>query len=140
MQVSDRICRPAPVTCKSAIRFGHEEIAKSEVLATFLPINGVDHFVESTSCPEDQGMHSRRRMPTALHVGPYSFFFSSSDRTEPVHVHVQRDGRKAKFWLNPVLLAKHAGFKKNELRRITRLVIQYEKLLIEAWNDFFFDT
>ena len=76
-------------------------------------------------------------MPTVLQVGPYSFFFSSSDRTEPVHVHVKRDRLKAKFWLDPVLLAKNAGFKENELRRITRLVGEYEKLLREAWNDFF---
>ena len=30
-------------------------------------------------------------MPTILRVGPYSFVFFSSDRGEPVHIHVKRD-------------------------------------------------
>ena len=29
--------------------------------------------------------------------GPYRFFFYASDRTEPEHVHVERDDRVAKF-------------------------------------------
>ncbi len=76
-------------------------------------------------------------MPTVLRSGPYSFFFRSSDRTEPVHIHVKRDRKNAKFWLDPATLAKNAGFNENELRRIRRLVVRYESALIEAWNDFF---
>ena len=76
-------------------------------------------------------------MPTVLRSGPYSFFFRSSDRTEPVHIHVKRDRKNANFWLDPATLAKNAGFNENELRRIRRLVIRYESALIEAWNDFF---
>lgn len=37
-------------------------------------------------------------------------FFASSDFSEPPHVHVQREKFVAKFWLNPVALAKNRGF------------------------------
>lgn len=46
-------------------------------------------------------------MPTVLRVSPYSFVFFSSDRGEPVHIHVKHDRRVAKFWLDPVELAKN---------------------------------
>ena len=47
---------------------------------------------------------------TVLTVGPYKFVFFSSDRGEPVHIHVKRDRHVAKFWLEPVELAKNLGF------------------------------
>ena len=36
-------------------------------------------------------------MPTVLRVGPYRFFFYASDRDEPIHVHVERDDKVAKY-------------------------------------------
>jgi hypothetical protein len=44
-------------------------------------------------------------MPAVLEDGPYSFLFFSSDGSEPPHVHVRRERRIAKFWLDPVVLA-----------------------------------
>ena len=35
--------------------------------------------------------------PTVLRSGPYRFFFFASDRAEPVHFHVARDDKTAKF-------------------------------------------
>jgi hypothetical protein len=43
-------------------------------------------------------------MPTVLRVGPYRFFFYAGDQGEPLHIHVEREGRIAKFWLDPVRL------------------------------------
>jgi hypothetical protein len=43
-------------------------------------------------------------MPTVLRAGPYRFFFYAGDREEPPHVHVERDEKVAKFWLDPVRL------------------------------------
>ena len=39
-------------------------------------------------------------MPTALRERGYRLFFYADDRTEPRHVHVQREARTAKFWLD----------------------------------------
>jgi hypothetical protein len=42
------------------------------------------------------------RVPTVHRDGPYRFFFYSADRNEPVHVHVERDASRAKFWLQVI--------------------------------------
>ena len=54
-------------------------------------------------------------MPTVLTVGPYRFVFFSSDGGEPLHIHVKRDRQIAKFWLEPVDLAKNVGFADHEV-------------------------
>ncbi len=76
-------------------------------------------------------------MPTVFRIGPYRFFFFSSDRAEPPHVHVARDDEEAKFWLKPVRLHSNDGFRSAELRRVTALVEDNEPRLVEAWNDYF---
>jgi hypothetical protein len=76
-------------------------------------------------------------VPRVLQVGPNSFRFFSSDRNESPHVHVVREGKIAKFWLRPVSEAKSHGFRRHELDRIMRLVVEYETDLIEAWYEFF---
>jgi hypothetical protein len=76
-------------------------------------------------------------MPTVLRIGPYSFVFFSSDRGEPPHIHVKRDRDVAKFWLEPVALAKNRGFPEHELNAIEALVIQHRQTLLEAWHDYF---
>ena len=36
-------------------------------------------------------------MPTVFKIGPYRFFFWSNDRSESIHVHVERENMVAKF-------------------------------------------
>ena len=44
-------------------------------------------------------------MPTVLRIGgPYRFFFFAGDRGELPHIHVEREDKLAKFWLDPVRL------------------------------------
>jgi hypothetical protein len=88
-------------------------------------------------CRKVGNLHEQRRMPTVMRIGPYSCAFFSSDRAEKVHVHVKRDRQIAKFWLDPVLLAKNRGFSKHELDRVATLVVQYQVQLLEAWYDYF---
>lgn len=76
-------------------------------------------------------------MPTILRVGPYRLFFYSGDGGEPPHIHVERDQHVAKFWLDPVRLARSGGFRAAELRTIADLIQQHRGLLLEAWNDHF---
>ena len=76
-------------------------------------------------------------MPSVLRDGPYDFVFFSADREEPIHINVKRDRQIAKFWLSPVSAAKNRGFKQHELDHISRLVMQYDRILIEAWHDYF---
>jgi hypothetical protein len=76
-------------------------------------------------------------MPTFLRDGPYRFFVYASDREEPRHVHVERESKVAKFWLDPVRLQRVGGFSRTEIIRIERLVRKHEQLLLEAWHDYF---
>lgn len=76
-------------------------------------------------------------MPTVHREGPYRFFFYSADRHEPVHVHVERDADRAKFWLDPVRLARSGGFSAAELREVERLVVANQQLLVGKWNEYF---
>jgi hypothetical protein len=78
-------------------------------------------------------------MPTVLRVGPYRLFFYSGDGHEPPHIHVERDGSVAKFWLEPVRLARSGEFGSAEIRAIGRIVSGHQAELLEAWNDFFGD-
>ena len=76
-------------------------------------------------------------MPTVHREGPYRFFFYSADRHEPPHVHVERDASRAKFWLDPVRLARSGGFGPAELQQVERLVTAQAQLLLKAWNEYF---
>ena len=75
--------------------------------------------------------------PTVLQSGPYRFFFFSSDRGEPPHVHTARDRKTAKFWLKPVRLEYSLGFAPNELNKISALVREHQAELLKAWHDYF---
>ena len=69
--------------------------------------------------------------------GPYRFFFYSSDRDEPRHVHVERDDAVAKFWLEPIRLQESTGFRRAELRRMERLVLANRGAILSAWDAYF---
>ncbi|HUP62413.1 MAG TPA: DUF4160 domain-containing protein [Thermoanaerobaculia bacterium] len=76
-------------------------------------------------------------MPTIKVIGQFRFFFSSSDGSEPPHVHVEHEGRVGKFWLDPVKLSKAGHLAEHQLRQIERLVISHRVEFIKAWHDFF---
>lgn len=78
-------------------------------------------------------------MPTVRYVGSYRLFFYASDRDEPPHVHVERENKKAKFWLDPVRLQNSGGFSRAEINRIQRLVEDNQEILLRGWNEYFTD-
>lgn len=79
-------------------------------------------------------------MPTVLRSGPYRLYFYSWDLNEPPHVHVDRDDRRAKFWLDPVALAAQSGVAPHEVRMIEALVHTHRGQLMKAWHDYFFKS
>ena len=76
-------------------------------------------------------------LPTVFRDGPYRFYFYSHEPNEPPHVHVDRDSDSAKFWLEPVTLARNLGFSGVELRRIEQVVEENAIMLLRAWNEHF---
>ena len=76
-------------------------------------------------------------MPTVLRSGPYRLFFVSLDRGEPPHVHVRRENKVAKFWLDPVALEKTGGYSRSEINTLAALILEHREVLLERWNAFF---
>ena len=76
-------------------------------------------------------------MPTILRDGPYRFFFYSGDMEEPRHVHIERDDKIAKVWLDPIRLHSSGGFSRSEISKILKIIESKRETMMEAWNDYF---
>ena len=76
-------------------------------------------------------------MPTVLRVGRYRFFFFSNEGAEPEHVHIESGDEYAKFWIEPVGLARSVGYSASELNVIERLVEKHKDLIKEKWDEYF---
>lgn len=79
-------------------------------------------------------------MPVVFFVDGIKFFFFSNegDPREPVHVHVRKDAKLAKFWLTPVVqLDDSYGFSARELNKIARIIDNRKSEIEEAWYEHF---
>lgn len=75
-------------------------------------------------------------MPSVKGIpGPYRVHFTSFDCTEPPHVHVEREGKVCKFWLEPLSVARNHGFAARELNVIRRLILDHRVTILEAWRE-----
>jgi len=72
-------------------------------------------------------------MPVILRLKGYKFWFYQADLDEPPHVHVAKEGWEAKFWVNPVALARSHGFRAHELNEIERILSAYQRDILEVW-------
>jgi len=76
-------------------------------------------------------------LPTLLVIGPYRFYFYSHENDEPPHIHIDRDRSSAKFWLNPVSLAKNIGFNNAELNKINKIIVNNNIKFLDEWYEYF---
>ena len=76
-------------------------------------------------------------MPTLLRVEGFRFFFYSSERQEPPHVHVEKGAGEAKLWLTPVQLVYSYQLSPPELRRVLELTFEHQASFVERWNEHF---
>ncbi len=73
-------------------------------------------------------------MPVVLRVKGYKFWFYEADLGEPPHVHVGRESQEAKFWLDPVKVARTGTYKPVALREIERIIKDNRDFLLSAWE------
>ena len=78
-------------------------------------------------------------MPTVFRIDGYRFFFYSSDKPEPIHIHVEKGSANAKVWISPTRLQYSHGFNNSEISKVLTLVEQHYEIITEAWNEFFND-
>jgi hypothetical protein len=76
-------------------------------------------------------------MPTVLRIKGYRIGFFSADGDEPPHIHADKAGNQAKFWLEPLQLAKNAGFSRSELNEIYDILRDHRQELLTKWNEYF---
>lgn len=79
-------------------------------------------------------------MPVVFRYKGFRFFFYSNEGQprEPSHIHVEKDGNEAKFWLRPdVDLADSIGFDRRTLRELAQVVVENRALIEERWNEHF---
>ncbi|MBP5571857.1 MAG: DUF4160 domain-containing protein [Bacteroidales bacterium] len=75
-------------------------------------------------------------MPTVLIVFGFVFKFYSNDH-QPIHIHVLKDGHKAKFSLFPVELVENIGFKLSEIKLMESIIEENKEVIAEHWNNYF---
>jgi hypothetical protein len=68
---------------------------------------------------------------------PIPSFLFSSDRKEPIHVHVERNHNVTKFWVNPVRVQDEDGFSRSELLIIEKILRINKEKIMEAWDEYF---
>jgi len=73
-------------------------------------------------------------VPVVLRIKGYRFWFYQTDLTEPPHVHVGKSGNEAKYWINPIALARVRGFQEHELNEIERILVQYRDEMLAFWQ------
>jgi hypothetical protein len=79
-------------------------------------------------------------MPVVFHKSGFRFFFYSNEGNprEPIHIHVEKDGLEAKFWLKPeVRLAYNDGYNARTLRELLEIIEESQDRIERAWNEFF---
>ena len=74
-------------------------------------------------------------MPVVLRVKGYRFWFYEADLDEPAHVHVGKEGQEAKYWLDPVRMARAGRFSPVDLREIERIIHDNLEFLLNPWDE-----
>jgi hypothetical protein len=76
-------------------------------------------------------------MPTVILSNGYRIMIYTRDH-EPMHVHVEYQGRKAVIEFEPeVRLRNNLGLNRNELRGALAVVNENRSLLIEKWREIY---
>ena len=76
-------------------------------------------------------------MPTLLVWHGYKFRFYALDIGEPPHIHVVKEGKSLKVWLESVAVARNVGYNERDVDRLLAVIAEHRDQWIEAWNDFF---
>jgi hypothetical protein len=68
----------------------------------------------------------------------FHFFSNEGSPREPVHIHADAGDGEAKFWLYPMVrVADSAGFSRQELIELVRVVEQHREEIERAWHEHF---
>lgn len=49
-------------------------------------------------------------------------------------MHVGKEGKEAKYWVDPIALARPGRFRDHELNEIERILEEYGEYILQAWQ------
>ena len=77
-------------------------------------------------------------MPTILFINGWRFFFYSNEGSEPIHIHVQKAEKEAKFWIlinsHEAIEAFEYNFSPADKREVKNLIYLNLDFIIRKWN------
>ncbi|MGY0406774.1 MAG: DUF4160 domain-containing protein [Polaribacter sp.] len=75
-------------------------------------------------------------MPTVLKINGFRFFFYSNEHL-PIHIHIEKDNKTAKYNLEEIELVYSRGFNASDLKEMRKLVNENVELFKNKWNEYF---
>ncbi len=78
-------------------------------------------------------------MPRVFEWKGWRFEFYSLDRHEPAHIHVRKDRKETKIWLQSITVARNKRCSQKELNDLLAVVGANQKLFMEKWDEHFGD-
>ena len=76
-------------------------------------------------------------MPTILFIFGIRFFFYPNDH-EPIHVHIEYQGKSAKIQVEPdVILIENNGIKAQIIKKALDTTRFYKEDIVSAWHEVF---
>ena len=76
-------------------------------------------------------------MPKVFEWTGWRFEFYSLDRFEPPHVHIRRDRKETKIWLESLAVARNKRCTDKELNELLAVVAEHQPAFLEKWNEHF---
>jgi hypothetical protein len=76
-------------------------------------------------------------MPTIWHEQGFAFGFFSADRNEPPYIHVFKEDKQAKWWLDPIAEARRGGFNESDRSKVRRIIVAQREFFISRWRQHF---
>ena len=76
-------------------------------------------------------------MPTVFEWKGWKFLFYSLDYAAPPHVHVRKDRKEAKIWLDRVEVARNRRCTDQELAALLRVTEKNKTNFLEKWHEHF---
>jgi hypothetical protein len=76
-------------------------------------------------------------VPVVLRLEGFVFYFYSFDCQEPAHIHVDRDGKTATFWLRDGegVLARPTRFSRRDVNRLRSILVDRYAMVLDAWHN-----
>ncbi|MCA1241268.1 DUF4160 domain-containing protein [Stappia stellulata] len=78
-------------------------------------------------------------MPTIFEWKGWKFLFYSLDGHEPPHVHVRKDRKEVKIWLESLAVAKNRRCSDQDISAILKVVTRNRDAFVERWHEYFGD-